>query len=71
MCQKKTVSKNTVTELAERAMINKGTFYPYYIDIYTLYTEIIKEACMFIFDKIEDYSHTQIPEAVYFNHISF
>lgn len=54
--RKKPVSKITVTELAERTMINKVTFYPYYIDIYTLYTEIIKEACMFVFDKIEDYS---------------
>lgn len=36
LLQKKPVEKITVTELAEKALINKGTFYLHYQDIYNL-----------------------------------
>ena len=42
LCKKKSVSKMTVTELSNLAMINKGTFYLHYQDIFALYLEIMK-----------------------------
>ncbi|MFC6261862.1 TetR/AcrR family transcriptional regulator [Levilactobacillus fujinensis] len=38
---KKTVNKITITELAQTALINKGTFYLHYADIYALYDELL------------------------------
>lgn len=45
--QKKPIEKITVTELASQALINKGTFYHHYSDIYDLYQELV-------FDFIEN-----------------
>lgn len=43
LLQKKPVEKITVTELASRAFINKGTFYHHYSDIYDLYQELVSD----------------------------
>nr|WP_314465355.1 TetR/AcrR family transcriptional regulator [uncultured Clostridium sp.] len=43
LLQKKPVEKITVTELASHAMINKGTFYHHYSDIYDLYQELVSD----------------------------
>jgi Transcriptional regulator len=43
LIRKKPVGKITVTELAQAAMINKGTFYLHYQDIPSLYKEVILE----------------------------
>jgi AcrR family transcriptional regulator len=43
LLQKKPVEKITVTELASQAMINKGTFYHHYSDIYDLYQELVSD----------------------------
>ncbi len=56
LCQKKPVSKITVTELAQAAMINKGTFYLHYNDIYALYLDVAKETCLGLLNLIDDYS---------------
>lgn len=39
----KPVNKITVTELAEKAEISKGTFYLHYLDIYDLYNGLVEE----------------------------
>ena len=49
--RKKPIEKITVKELADLAMINKGTFYLHYQDIYNLSDEIENE---FIDDIIKD-----------------
>lgn len=54
LLQIKPVHKITVTELAEKAMINKGTFYLHYSDIYSLYEEVILE---FIEDTLGSYEY--------------
>lgn len=41
LLKERPIEKITVTELAERAMINKGTFYLHYQDIYDLYYKTI------------------------------
>lgn len=56
MAKKKPVSKITVTELAEKAMINKGTFYLHYKDIYDLYMDVVQEKLEDGLNQIEDYS---------------
>jgi AcrR family transcriptional regulator len=43
LLQKKPVEKITVTELASQALINKGTFYHHYSDIYDLYQELVSD----------------------------
>ncbi len=40
---KKPVNKITVTELAQKAEISKGTFYLHYLDIFDLYNQLVKE----------------------------
>ncbi|BDZ30557.1 TetR/AcrR family transcriptional regulator [Lactiplantibacillus sp. WILCCON 0030] len=40
---KKPVNKITITELTQLALINKGTFYLHYPDIYALYDEVLAE----------------------------
>ena len=55
MAQKKPVNKITVTELAEKAMVNKGTFYLHYRDIYDLYMDVVQEKMEEGLDQIEDY----------------
>lgn len=56
LIKKKPVSKISVTELASRAMINKGTFYLHYPDIYTLYFDVLKDICVQTYDHIGDFS---------------
>lgn len=41
LLKKKELSKITISELAEKAEINKATFYLHYTDIYSLYQEMI------------------------------
>lgn len=41
---KKPINKITITELARTALINKGTFYLHYADIYALYDELLATA---------------------------
>ncbi len=41
---KKPINKITITELAQTALINKGTFYLHYADIYALYDELLATA---------------------------
>ena len=41
LVQAKPVQKITVTELAKRAEISKGTFYLHYLDIYDLYNQMV------------------------------
>lgn len=41
---KKPLNKITITELAQMALINKGTFYLHYADIYALYDELLATA---------------------------
>jgi AcrR family transcriptional regulator len=43
LLKKKPVEKITVTELASQAIINKGTFYHHYSDIYDLYQELVSD----------------------------
>ena len=50
LLKKKPVEKITVTELAEKALINKGTFYLHYQDIYVLYEEVIHDEIVDFFD---------------------
>ena len=41
LLKQKDLNRITVTELASRAEINKGTFYLHYSDIYALYNEVL------------------------------
>ena len=41
LVQTKPGQKITVTELAKRAEISKGTFYLHYLDIYNLYNQMV------------------------------
>jgi AcrR family transcriptional regulator len=43
LLNEKSLDKISVTELAQRAEINKGTFYLHYTDIYALYQEALQE----------------------------
>ena len=43
LVQAKPVQKITVTELAKRAEISKGTFYLHYLAIYDLYNQMVEE----------------------------
>lgn len=43
LLKKKPIEKITVTELASHALINKGTFYHHYSDIYDLYQELVSD----------------------------
>ena len=43
---KKPVHKITVTELAQKAEISKGTFYLHYLDIYDLYNKLVKDTIL-------------------------
>lgn len=52
---KKPIEKITVTELAELALINKGTFYHHYNDIYALYIETLQHYIKEFCDKIDFY----------------
>ncbi|MBB6215858.1 AcrR family transcriptional regulator [Anaerosolibacter carboniphilus] len=53
LLQKKSIDKITVSELSEKAEINKGTFYLHYVDIYDLYQNALNEHLKKIVDKID------------------
>lgn len=43
LMKEKPINKITVTEICEKADVNRSTFYSYYTDIYDLHQKIIKE----------------------------
>lgn len=43
LMREKPINKITVTEICEKADVNRSTFYAYYTDIYDLHQKIIKE----------------------------
>lgn len=56
LIKKKPLSKISVTELSKMAMINKGTFYLHYQDIYALYLDIVQDQLEIMYDPISDYN---------------
>jgi AcrR family transcriptional regulator len=52
LMKEKSLDKITVTELAQRAEINKGTFYLHYTDLYALYQEALEEHMKEVVEKI-------------------
>ena len=55
LVQAKPGQKITVTELAKRAEISKGTFYLHYLDIYNLYNQMVEEAVAKIAGSFDPY----------------
>ena len=55
LVQTKPGQKITVTELAKRAEISKGTFYLHYLDIYNLYNQMVEEAVAKIAGSFDPY----------------
>ena len=55
LVQTKPGQKITVTELAKRAEISKGTFYLHYVDIYDLYNQTVKETVSKIAGSFDPY----------------
>ena len=55
LVQAKPVQKITVTELAKRAEISKGTFYLHYLDIYDLYNQMVEETVAKITGSFDPY----------------
>ena len=55
LVQAKPVQKITVTELAKRAEISKGTFYLHYLDIYDLYNQMVEETMAKIAGSFDPY----------------
>lgn len=55
LVQAKPVQKITVTELAKRAEISKGTFYVHYLDIYDLYNQMVEETVAKIAGSFDPY----------------
>ena len=55
LVQAKTVQKITVTELAKRAEISKGTSYLHYLDIYDLYNQMVEETVAKIAGSFDPY----------------
>ena len=55
LVQAKPVQKITVTELAKRAEISKGTFYLHYLDIYNLYNQMVEETVAKIAGSFDPY----------------
>ena len=55
LVQAKPVQKITVTELATRAEISKGTFYLHYLDIYDLYNQMVEETVAKIAGSFDPY----------------
>lgn len=55
LLKKKPPEKITVKELAEQALINKGTFYLHYQDIYALYADVIEDKIAAFCDAITFY----------------
>ena len=61
---RKPVDRITVKELAERAEINKGTFYLHYRDLYDLYRRLVEETAGKIADSFDPYPDLfRAPEA--------
>lgn len=56
LIQEKPLEKITVTEIASRAEINKGTFYLHYSDIYALYDVYLSDAVEEAADTIDFYT---------------
>lgn len=52
----KSIGKITVTELAQRAEIKKGTFYLHYQDIYDLYEEALQHYLESVIDGMDFFS---------------
>lgn len=52
---KKPVYKITVTELAQKAEISKGTFYLHYLDIFDLYNQLVNETVVKIAGSFNPY----------------
>ncbi|WP_206458755.1 TetR/AcrR family transcriptional regulator [Anaerovorax sp. IOR16] len=50
---KKTIDKITIKEITEKAQINRGTFYVYYMDIYDLLEKIEDEVVALFEERIE------------------
>ena len=55
LVQAKPGQKITVTELAKRAEISKGTFYLHYLDIYNLYNQMVEETVAKIAGSFDPY----------------
>lgn len=55
LLKKKPPEKITVTEIAEIALINKGTFYLHYQDVYALYEETIHDTIIEFCESIDFY----------------
>ena len=55
LVQTKPGQKITVTELAKRAEISKGTFYLHYLDIYDLYNQMVEETVAKIAGSFDPY----------------
>lgn len=56
LIKKKPLSKISVTELSKMAMINKGTFYLHYQDIYALYLDMVQDQLEIMYEPISDYN---------------
>ena len=64
LIQEKPVNKITVTQLAARAEISKGTFYLHYLDLFDLYDQLVKDAVGKIADSFDPYPDLFVdPEA--------
>ena len=53
LLHKKSIDKITVAELSREAMINKGTFYLHYTDIFDLFQQALKLHMQEIADRID------------------
>ena len=53
--KKKPIEKISVTEIANAALINKGTFYLHYQDLYSLYEDVIRDTINDFCDSITFY----------------
>lgn len=53
LLENKPIQKITVTELSKQALINKGTFYLHYNDIYDLYREVLSDFINFFVETID------------------
>ncbi len=52
---KKPVNEITVTELARRAEISKGTFYLHYLDIFDLYDKLVNDTAVKVAGSVNPY----------------
>ena len=65
LLEEKPVSEITVTELCQKADINRGTFYTHYLDIFNLYETIIDELLQSIVSELECMEEDICHEPVY------